>query len=333
MTPPDDLDRRLEALGEPEESSPVQPAEEELRALEKLIRRRVRNICLKTLLAVAICAALVFGLINPLAKLTAFNPISMEEDDEGFTTYLNAYYGTMLPYVRLTGTSIKDTGFGTYDVALYAVGPENLRAYLGGYTDVHLTIRQGKAQVTSDPTGKLTKILNRFGIDIPERSVLFAELEKLPPSAYIRLSVSLDAPLTLEELRALPAEVVWAQIYDPNVEYQGGVNLAPAALLGDETDPRDLSGPEIVRYYAENLELLLTQPKLLTSLGIVDADSGIYFITSVVEEALASAREMEDFRSRNFCVQGSRDEILAFIDQAEPATLLVDHIFLTSLSD
>lgn len=333
MTQPDDLDRRLEALGEPEESSPVQPAEEELRALEKLIRRRVRSICLKTLLAVAICAALVFGLINPLAKLTAFNPISMEEDDGDFATYLNAYYGTMLPYVRLTGTSIKDTGFGTYDVALYAVGPENLHAYLGGYTDVHLTIRQGKAQVSSDPTGKLTVYVNRFDVDIPERSILLAELEKLPPSAYIRLSASLGAPLTLEELRALPAEVAWAQIYDPDVEYQGGVNLAPAALFGDETDPKELNGPEIVQYYADNLELLLTQPKLLTSLGIVDADSGIYFITSVVEEALASAREMEDFRSRNFCVQGSRDEILAFIDQAEPATLLVDHIFLTRLSD
>lgn len=334
MTQPDDLDRRLEALGEPEASSPAQPTEEELRALEKLIRRRVRNICLKTLLAVAICAALVFGLINPLAKLTTFNPIPMEEDGRmGFTTYLNAYYGTMLPYVRLTGTSIKDTGFGTYDVALYAVGPENLHAYLGGYTDVHLTIRQGKAQVTSDPTGKLTVYVNRFDADIPERSILLDELEKLPPSAYIRLAASLDAPLTLEELRALPTEVAWAQIYDPDVEYQGGVNLAPPSLSGNETDPRDLSGPEMAQYYADNLELLLTQPKLLTSLGIVDADSGIYLITSVVEEALASAREMEDFRSRNFCVQGSRDEILAFIDQAEPASLHVDHIFLTSLSD
>ena len=117
------------------------------------------------------------------------------------------------------------------------------------------------------------------------------------------------------------------------MEYQGGVNLAPAALFGDETDPKELNGPEIVQYYADNLELLLTQPKLLTSLGIVDADSGIYFITSVVEEALASAREMEDFRSQNFCVQGSRDEILALIDEVEPTTLLVDHIFLTSLSD
>lgn len=333
MTQPDDLDRRLEALGEPEESSPAQPTEEELRALEKLIRRRVRNICLKTLLAVVICAALVFGLINPLAKLTALNPISMEEDDGDFTTYLNAYYGTMQPYVRVTGTDITDTGFGTYDAALYVVGPKNLKAYVGGYTDVHLTIRLGEAEVTSDPTGKLTKYLGRFDSDLMDRTDLLAELEKLPSSAYIRLSVGTNTPRTLEELRALPAEVAWAQIYDPDVEYQGGVNLAPAALFGDETNPRDLSGPEIVQYYADNLELLLTQPKLLTSLGIVDADSGIYLITSVVEEALASAREMEDFRSRNFCVQGSRDEILAFIDQAEPASLHVDHIFLTSLSD
>ena len=56
-------------------------------------------------------------------------------------------------------------------------------------------------------------------------------------------------------------------------------------------------------------------------------------MTSVVEEALASAREMEDFRSRNFCVQGSRDEILALIDQVEPTSLQVDHIFLTPLSE
>ena len=333
MTQPDDLDRRLEALGEPEASSPAQSAEEELRALEKLIRRRVRSICLKTLLAVVICAALVFGLIHPLAKLTAFNPIPMEEDGRmGFTTYLNAYYGTMLPYVRLTGTDITDTGFGTYDVALYAVGPEDLKVYLGGYTDVRLTIRHGEAQVTSDPTGKLTVITNRFDLDIPERSYLLAELEKLPPSAYLRLSVGTDTPRTLEELRALPAEVVWAQVYDPDVEYQGGVNLAPPTLSGDETDPRDLSGPEMAQYYADNLELLLTQPKLLTSLGIF-CNFRVYSVTSVVEEALASAREMEDFRSRNFCVQGSRDEILALIDQVEPTSLQVDHIFLTPLSE
>ena len=334
MTQPDDLDRRLEALGEPEASSPAQSAEEELRALEKLIRRRVRSICLKTLLAVVICAALVFGLIHPLAKLTAFNPIPMEEDGRmGFTTYLNAYYGTMLPYVRLTGTDITDTGFGTYDAALHVVGLENLKVHVGGYTDVRLTIRQGEAEVTSDPTGKLTKYLGRFDSDLIDRTNLLAELEKLPSSAYLRLSVGTDTPRTLEELRALPAEVAWAQIYDPDVEYQGGVNLAPSSRFGDETDPRELNGQEMVQYYAGNLELLLTQPRLLTSLGIVDADSGIYFVTSVVEKALASAREMEDFRSRNFCVQGSRDEILALIDQVEPSTLLVDHIFLTPLSE
>ena len=243
MTQPDDLDRRLEALGEPEASSPAQSAEEELRALEKLIRRRVRSICLKTLLVVVICAALIFGLINPLAKLTAFDPISMEEDDGGFTQYLNAYYGTMQPYVRLTGTDITDTGFGTYDAALHVVGLENLKVHVGGYTDVRLTIRQGEAEVTSDPTGKLTKYLGRFDSDLIDRTGLLAELEKLPSSAYLRLSVGTDTPRTLEELRALPAEVVWAQVYDPDVEYQGGVNLAPPTLSGDETDPRDLSGP------------------------------------------------------------------------------------------
>ena len=132
MTQPDDLDRRLEALGEPEASSPAQSAEEELRALEKLIRRRVRSICLKTLLAVVICAALIFGLIHPLAKLTAFDPISMEENDGGFAQYLNAYFGTMQPYVRLTGTDITDTGFGTYDAALHVVGLKNLEVHVGG---------------------------------------------------------------------------------------------------------------------------------------------------------------------------------------------------------
>lgn len=332
MTQPDDLDRRLEALGEPEESSPAQPTEKELRALEKLIRRRVRSICLKTLLAVAICAALIFGLINPLAKLTAFNPISMEEDDGGFTQYLNAYFGTMQPYVRLTGTDITDTGFGTYDAALHVVGLENLKVYVGGYTDVHLTIRLGEAEVTSDPTGKLTKYLGRFDSDLIDRTDLLAELEKLPSSAYLRLSVGINTPRTMEELRALPAEVVWAQVYDPDVEFQGGINLAPSLLFGKEIDPWELNGQELAQYYADNLELLLTQPKLLTSLGIF-CNFRVYYVTSVVEEALASAREMEDFRSQNFCVQGSRDEILALIYEVEPTTLQVDHIFLTPLSE
>lgn len=332
MTQPDDLDRRLETLGELEESSPAQSTEEELRALEKLIRRRIRNICLKTLLAVAVCATLVFGLINPLAKLTAFNPIHMEEDDGGFTQYLNAYYGTMQPYIRVTGTDITDTGFGTYDAALYVVGPENLKAYVGGYTDVHLTIRQGEAEVTSDPTGKLTKYLGRFDSDLIDRTNLLTELEKLPTSAYIRLSVGTDTPRTLEELRTLPAEVVWVQVYAPDLEFQGGINLSPSLLFGKEIDPWELNSQELAQFYADNLELLLTQPKLLTSLGIF-SNYRVYYVTSVVEEALASAREMKDFRSQNFCVQGSRDEILALIDELEPTSLQVDHIFLTPLSE
>lgn len=223
MKQPDDLDHRLEALRESEKAtSPSPPVQEELLALERLIRRRVRRICLKTLSAVVICAILIFGLIHPLAKWTTFNPISMEEDGQAFTNYLNAYFGTMQPYVRVTGTSIEDTGFGTYDVSVYVVGTENLKVYIGGYTDVHLSVRQGKAEVTSDPTGKLTKYLGRFDSDLMASGELLSELEKLPDSAYIRLSVGTHTPLTLDQLWELPAEVVWAQIYDPNVEYQGG---------------------------------------------------------------------------------------------------------------
>ncbi len=380
MTRPDDLDRRLEDLGAPEEAS-MQHAQEELLALEKLIHRRVRSICLKTLLAVAICAALLFGLIHPLIKFSTFNPIPMEEDGRrDFTAYLNAYFGTMTPYVRITGTSIKDTGFGTYDVTLYTLGPQNLRAYMNADSGVHMAIRLGKAEVTSDPTRKLIHIINRFDRDFLDRSRLLTELEMLPSSAYIRLSVGLDAPLTLEELRALPAEVAWAQVYDPDVEYNGGVNLAPAVLFNKEPVPRELNEPleelralpaevawaqvydpdveynggvnlapavlfnkepvprelneqELIQYYADNLELLLTQPELLTSLGIHSADKGTYLKASVMEETLASARKLEDFRSQNFCVQGSRDEILALIDQTAPNSLGVEHIFLTPLSD
>lgn len=88
----------------------------------------------------------------------------------------------------------------------------------------------------------------------------------------------------------------------------------------------------MVQYYADTLELLLTQPTLLTSLGIFSSDR-IYYTTDVVEEALTSAREMRDFTSQNYCVQGSKDEILDLIGQVEPTSLMVDHIFLTPLSD
>ena len=329
----DDLDHRLEALRESEKAtSPSPPVQEELLALERLIRRRVRRICLKTLSAVVICAILIFGLSHPLAKWTTFHPSSMEEDGQAFTNYLNAYLGTMQPYVRVTGTSIEDTGFGTYDVSVYVVGSENLKVYIGGYTDVHLSVRQGKAEVTSDPTGKLTKYLGRFDSDLMPSGELLSELEKLPDSAYIRLSVGTHTPLTLDQLWELPAEVVWAQIYDPNVEYQGGVNLAVPLLFGGELNPRDLDGGALVQYYADTLELLLTQPTLLTSLGIFSSDR-IYYTTDVVEEALTSAREMRDFTSQNYCVQGSKDEILDLIGQVEPTSLMVDHIFLTPLSD
>ena len=329
----DDLDCRLEALGESEETtSSSASVQEDLLALERLIRRRVRRICLKTLLTVVICAVLIFGLIHPLVKFTTFNPIRMEEENQAFTDYLNAYFSTMQPYVRVTGTSIEDTGFGTYDVSLYVIGTDNLKAYIGGYTDVHLSIRQGRAEVTSDPTGKLTKYLGRFDSDLMDCGELLEELEKLPPSAYIRLSVGTDIPLTLNQLRELPAEVVWAQIYDPDVAFQGGVSLSIPLLFGGETDPRALNGEEMAQYYADTLDFLLTQPKLLTSLGIFSG-SRHYYHTDVVEEALTSARDIEEFTSQNYCVQGSRDEILSLIDQVEPTSLLVDHIFLTPLSD
>lgn len=338
MKEQDDLDRRLEELGEapPEAEPSIAALEAEAKALERRIARRIRRVCLKTLLCVALCAALLFLCINPLAKLYAMNPIEMQEDDWGFVRYLNAYYGTLGPYTQVVGVSIKDTGFGTYDASLGVIGAGNLKAWVGVTSDVHMSIKQGKADVTSDPGRLLSAHLGRFDCDWNTREEVLADLEKLPESCYIRLSVGTDTPLPLSELQSLPVKVVWAEVYDPDDEFfQGGISLSPSVGFGGQPEPGELDDAKLAEYFARNLELLLTQPQLLQSLGLYSGNgvSGSAVVVRTIEEKLAFARSQTVLTSKNYCVAGEKADIVAFLRETETTSLLVDHIFLSSRSD
>lgn len=339
MNGQDDLDRRLEELGEapPEAEAPPADPEAEARALEKRITRRIRRVCLKTLLGVVLCAALLLLCVNPLAKHYAMDPIEMQEDDWGFVRYLNAYYGTLGPYTQVVGVSIKDAGFGAYDASLGVIGAGDLKAWVGDTSDVRMSIKQGKATVTSDPNRLLTAHLGRFACDWNTREDILADLEKLPESCYIRLSVGTDAPLPLSELQELPLEVVWAEVYDPDSEFfQGGLALSPSVGFGGpERELGEMDDAQLAEYFARNLELLLTQPQLLQSLGLYSGSSvmGPAAVVRTIEEKLAFAREQTVLTSKNYCVAGEKAEIIAFLRETETTSLLVDHIFLSPLSD
>ena len=164
------------------------------RQIERQINRRITKISLRTLFAVAIAAAVLLLIINPVMKLCSFNPRPLFTSAEAayeneFTKYMRVYYETAQPYVTVYDSSLKDRGFGRYVIEMSVLDTSS-PIYVGLPPNVKMNVNWGRIAV-EDPQNLTAVTANRYGYGLmseEDKAALKEEMEELPDSSVIPVS-------------------------------------------------------------------------------------------------------------------------------------------------
>ena len=361
------------AAGETEtgaEQSFAEEAEERARAaerdferrLEKAIDRRIRNICLKTFAVAAAVCMVVFLIVSPAVGV--FFPTPQHVGGMGSASleeYLGAYYETTRPYVELVPandqqrrTWTQNRGFGCYTVGLNVLDGKQYWARTGE-SNVQVTLDRGRFAVKNDPERVLVRDWNAFNYRDSVEGVR-ADLEGLPRTSYGYISVRANAPVSIETLRESGLDVNWIEVYsdvesvaDQAFRWRGGLNTRTRTSENGDDWRQDMSSDELRQRYLNNLETLLSAPRLLRPLsfdvetdGVPDdlsLDGGVFsggwyaFSGDAVKEAIrancdAVAAQTGPLLTERYCVSGSRDALLAYLDTADIRCVGIDNVHI-----
>lgn len=361
------------AAGETEtgaEQSFAEEAEERARAaerdferrLEKAIDRRIRNICLKTFAVAAAVCMVVFLIVSPAVGV--FFPTPQHVGGMGSASleeYLGAYYETTRPYVELVPANdqqrrawTQNRGFGCYTVGLNVLDGKQYWARTGE-SNVQVTLDRGRFAVKNDPERVLVRDWNAFNYRDSVEGVR-ADLEGLPRTSYGYISVRANAPVSIETLRESGLDVNWIEVYsdvesvaDQAFRWRGGLNTRTRTSENGDDWRQDMSSDELRQRYLNNLETLLSAPRLLRQLsfdvetdGVPDdlsLDGGVFsggwyaFSGDAVKEAIrancdAVAAQTAPLLTERYCVSGSRDALLAYLDTADIRCVGIDNVHI-----
>ena len=361
------------AAGETEtgaEQSFAEEAEERARAaerdferrLEKAIDRRIRNICLKTFAVAAAVCMVVFLIVSPAVGV--FFPTPQHVGGMGSASleeYLGAYYETTRPYVELVPANdqqrrawTQNRGFGCYTVGLNVLDGKQYWARTGE-SNVQVTLDRGRFAVKNDPERVLVRDWNAFNYRDSVEGVR-ADLEGLPRTSYGYISVRANAPVSIETLRESGLDVNWIEVYsdvesvaDQAFRWRGGLNTRTRTSENGDDWRQDMSSDELRQRYLNNLETLLSAPRLLRQLsfdvetdGVPDdlsLDGGVFsggwyaFSGDAVKEAIrancdAVAAQTGPLLTERYCVSGSRDALLAYLDTADIRCVGIDNVHI-----
>ena len=361
------------AAGETEtgaEQSFAEEAEERARAaerdferrLEKAIDRRIRNICLKTFAVAAAVCMVVFLIVSPAVGV--FFPTPQHVGGMGSASleeYLGAYYETTRPYVELVPANdqqrrawTQNRGFGCYTVGLNVLDGRQYWARTGE-SNVQVTLDRGRFAVKNDPERVLVRDWNAFNYRDSVEGVR-ADLEGLPRTSYGYISVRANAPVSIETLRESGLDVNWIEVYsdvesvaDQAFRWRGGLNTRTRTSENGDDWRQDMSSDELRQRYLNNLETLLSAPRLLRQLsfdvetdGVPDdlsLDGGVFsggwyaFSGDAVKEAIrancdAVAAQTGPLLTERYCVSGSRDALLAYLDTADIRCVGIDNVHI-----
>ena len=323
------LEQELETLAE------EMPAQADLeQKIQQSITRRIKRIAGVTALAVLLAVATLFLCISPLMNLMFWDPTDEDEKGRPLVFFvLRDYWETTTPYVDLIRMQVEKKGFGCYRLAIEATN--HREALHVGTTDLWIDVNRGNYENRQDAKGYFTHQTGRFmfRINAEEKAELLNELQKLPQSAHVYLSVAGAQPRGIEELRNETVDLLWVQVYQPNVEWQGGLSMR----LTDAYDKDDVSGilndKELLEVYRSNLKNMLEHPKVWKDFYLPDGGDTVYTAASgVLEKTYEDAQNLETLMVKNYCVSGTRDEIIEYLQCTDVTSVKVDEVILSKWS-
>ena len=324
------LEQELETLAE------EMPAQADLeQKIQQSITRRIKRIAGVTALAVLLAVATLFLCISPLMNLMFWDPTEPGEGEQLLAfSVLRDYWETTTPYVDLIRMQVEKQGFGCYRLAIEATNHrEALRV---GTTNLWIDVNRGKYENRQDAKGYFVHHIGRFEdfiIDAERKEKLLQELQALPQSAYVYLSVAGAQLRGIEELRNETVDLLWVQVYQPNVEWQGGLSMCMTAAYEKEDVREKLNEQELLEVYRSNLKNMLEHPEVWEEFNLSDGSNFIYTPASgVLEKTYEDAQNLETLMVKNYCVSGTRDEIIEYLQRTDVTSVKVDEVILSKWS-
>lgn len=302
------LDQELELLMD------EMPEQEDFeKKIDRYIKKKIRNITIKTVCSIFIIIAVLFLMISPAMDRAYLNPKKLEKDGT-FQSVLRDYYEITRPYIELGSINIEKKGFARYSLGMEAY--DKTEKVNVGLENVWVDVVLGKYKNWNDPQSLLVTKIGAFVYPSSKEDLesLAKELEKLPESAKISLAISETKVRDVEELRKEKVNLDWIEVYHPNQpEFQGGLSLWRTQIFDDSDDRENMTEEELLKVYMKNLKNLAEHSDIWRNLGL--PYHSVVWAEGVeqIEDCYEDAKTLEKLQTKAYYISGRRDEILEYL--------------------
>ncbi len=296
--------------------------------IEKSITRRIKKTAAVTALAVLLAAAMLFLCISPLMDLMFWNPLAPAEGQQKLAyAVLRDYWEINAPYVDLVSLQVEKKGFGRYALAFQVADHQgSLRI---GETNLWMELNWGKYENRRDAQGYFVHHMGgRFegDLSVQQKEELVQSLLELPDSALVYLSVTAAQPQDVAELRKETVQLHWVQVYQPNVLFHGGLSMLVTSGHTKDDVRQSLSEAELLQVYCANLKNLLDHREVWEQFNLCDGSVVYGAKSGVLEQTYEDAKKLETLTAKNYCISGTRDEIIEYLQRTEVTSAWVDEV-------
>ena len=322
------LDEELNALMEE-----LPPQDDLEKKINQSINRRIRKIIITTVSVTFILLLLIFLVISPAMSCLYLNPYKLNKKklDKIKANVMWIIRNFSKPYMEIMDMEVTPKGFANYEVQVQMTDGKSWVQI--GAPNAGFYVKRGKYKdVIESSQMHFVHVFGRFEQSYSDKEEIVEQIEELPESAVVYLSVSDSKTRTVNELRSLPVEVDWMQVYQPNAEFQGGLQLSNRTVCMEKEDEREiLSEEELKKVYLSNLKTLLDYPEIWRDLGLCDGIKAWTDETGVLKKTYQDAQDLKTLESKNYCVSGKRDDILTYLQNLEEQSIFVEDVRFTSL--
>lgn len=315
------LDQELELLMD------EMPDQEDFeKKIDRYIKKKIRNITIKTVCSIFIIIAVLFLMISPAMDRAYLNPKKLEEDGT-FQSVLRDYYEITRPYIELGMINIEKKGFARYSLGIDA--RDNTEKINVGLESVWVDVVLGTYKNWNDPQMLLVPKLGAFDYPSSQEDIedLTKEFEKLPESAKVSLAISETKVRDVEKLRKEKVDLDWIEVYHPNQpEFQGGLSLWRTQIFDDSDDRENMTEKELLKVYVENLKNLAEHSDIWRNLGLPYHSSVWTEGVKQIEDCYEDAKTLEKLQTKAYYISGRRNEILEYLRKTSIASVSVQDV-------
>lgn len=296
--------------------------------IDQGIKKRIRKTVIHTLTVITVILMIAFLFVSPVMNHMFLNPYLMNQGErQPVFQILRDYCEIVYPYREVMGLEIKKKGFGRYELKMQVA---DLTEPLGSSeANVWFDMNYSFFGDIVDVESVLASNVNRFKHSEANKEELIENISELPKSAVIYLSVSEPEAKPIDEIRNVEVELQWFQVYQPNVQFQGGMNYQPRGNYA-ENDRTEMTAQELLELYKENMHDINWRVELWAGFGLADGSNNTLYgyLDNAVTETRRDADDLMELKSENYCVYGKRDEVISFLRGREFDSILIENVNL-----